>query len=206
MIDRWVNNFTAVKSMNESRFWIFFTMIFDYHNLHRQGMLRSVAHPQSPLRWELLSVDVDYESTMLNTDGVNPIKVDVIEENDVETLTSGISKLSIPGEKENLKCEQCGATYNKPWTLRNHMKNKHNLEVKETHECNTCQKEFSTSAKLEKHKQSHERNFVCDLCDEVFMEKLLLTQHKKEHLVCKICSRSCENTYALTRHVRSHKV
>ena len=23
-----------------------FTMIFDYHNLHQQGMLRSVAHPQ----------------------------------------------------------------------------------------------------------------------------------------------------------------
>jgi hypothetical protein len=68
-LHRWVNKFTSVKSMNESRFWMFFTVIFDLHNLLKQGKLRSVANPKSPLRWELLPDLVDYEPSLLQMSG-----------------------------------------------------------------------------------------------------------------------------------------
>ena len=66
---KWVNKFTSVKAMNESRFWMFFTVIFDLHNLQKQGRLRSVAHPKSPLRWELLADQDDWEPLLLRISG-----------------------------------------------------------------------------------------------------------------------------------------
>ena len=36
---KWVNKFTAVKSMSGPRFWMFFTILFDLHNLSIQGKL-----------------------------------------------------------------------------------------------------------------------------------------------------------------------
>ena len=71
IITRWVNKFTSVKAMNESRFWSFFTYIFDLHNLMKQGNLRSVANPRSPLRWELLPNLDDFEPSLLQMSGNN---------------------------------------------------------------------------------------------------------------------------------------
>ena len=61
--------FTSVKSMNESRFWMFFTVISDLHNLQKQDQLRSIANPRSPLCWSLLPEHIDYESTLLKLPG-----------------------------------------------------------------------------------------------------------------------------------------
>lgn len=66
---KWVNKFTSVKSMNESRFFLFFTVIFDLHNLQKARKLRSVAHPMSPLRWELLGSITDFEPMLLKLKG-----------------------------------------------------------------------------------------------------------------------------------------
>ena len=65
------------------------------------------------LRWELLYVDDDYESTMRCTIEVFQIDVVAIKENDVETLAICISKLSIHGGKNELNCEQCCSTNKK---------------------------------------------------------------------------------------------
>jgi uncharacterized C2H2 Zn-finger protein len=53
--------------MNESRFFFFFIVIFDLHNLQKEGRLRSVAHPRSPVRWQLLLDQQDFEPTLLKS-------------------------------------------------------------------------------------------------------------------------------------------
>ena len=55
--------------MNESRFWFFFTVIFDLHSLQKEGKLRSVANPKSPLRWDILKDQADYEPSLLRLKG-----------------------------------------------------------------------------------------------------------------------------------------
>ena len=62
---KWVNKFTSVKSMNESRFWFFFTVIFDLHNLQMENKLRSTANPKSPLRWENVQDQINHEPSLL---------------------------------------------------------------------------------------------------------------------------------------------
>ena len=47
--------------------------------------------------------------------------------------------------------------------------------------------------------------FVCDECQEVFLDQAALKTHSKSHLVCKICKRVCDSKSALKRHVTSHK-
>ena len=88
------------------------------------------------------------------------------------------------------------------------MKKKHGIEDSQNSDfdCRKCGLKFKDSKSLSSHAKSHEKLYVCDACQEVFLERADLTEHKKIHLVCKICSRSCETTYALTRHMRSHKV
>ena len=66
----WVNKFTNVKSMNESNFYIFFSVIFDYHNLHNQGMLRSTANPMSSYRWSLVENVEEIVPSLLNSGNV----------------------------------------------------------------------------------------------------------------------------------------
>ena len=113
---KWVNRFSAVKSMNESRFFLFFTLVFDLHNLKKQGNLRSQAHLRSPLRWKLLPKQRNWEATLL-----------VIEdEKAVSELEVTLDGLSINDKQADpLVCQECGVVYKKPWTLKSHMIKKH---------------------------------------------------------------------------------
>ena len=44
---------------------MFLTLLFDLHNLVKEGKLRSEANPKSPLRWQLLNDIPDYERNLL---------------------------------------------------------------------------------------------------------------------------------------------
>jgi len=202
---KWVNKFTSVKSMNESRFWMFFTIIFDLRNLQKQGTLRSVAHPKSPLRWELLPYQEDPEPSLLTASD------DVTEEETTleDDFVDGLEKLTLePAKKEeSLDCKVCGAKYKKPWTLKSHMKNKHGANESEpvTFKCDICDAFLSDKKRLDNHMKTHEKIFVCSDCQEVFFDKISLTSHFKTHLICTICERKCESKYSLSRHMKSHK-
>ena len=123
---KWVNKFTSVKSMNESRFFLFFTVIFDLHNLQKNNQLRSHAHPGSPLRWELLPDQRDYEATLLEIPVATETAVEVenevpkvagnTEEADLASITNTMKNLEI--NQQSLICDDCGAVYKKPWTLK----------------------------------------------------------------------------------------
>ena len=130
------------------------------------------------------------------------------EETAVPDLAAELDGLNIEDSLEVFVCKLCAAVYKKSWTLRTHMRKKHNEE--NSFNCDQCSLTFSDAKGLEVHvavhAKPHERIFVCDICEEVFFDKSKLTVHKKKHLVCKICNRVCDNTYALTRHIRSHNV
>ena len=199
---KWVNKFTSVKPMNESRFFMFFTVIFDLHNLYKTGELRSVAHPGSPLRWELLPDQKDYEETLLEISdpeingSASASNNDDIGDTELTGITDALNSLNI--KETVLTCDDCGATYKKPWTLKNHRIKKHG----KADIGNQDGESENASAQI----KSQQKLFVCKECQEVFFEKNCLVEHKKVHLVCKVCSRSCDSTYALTRHIRSHKL
>ena len=138
--------------MNESRFFMFFTVMFDLHNLQKEGKLRSVAHPRSPLRWQLLSDPQDYESLLLKT------KADISDD-----VIDIFQDMEINDEKEDIfPCSECDNIYKKPWTLKTHLRKKHNiskdgLEFK----CDICEEVFPDQNNLAKHKKIHQTIFAC---------------------------------------------
>ena len=121
------------------------------------------------------------------------------EETGVPDLAAELDGLNIEDSLEAFVCKLCNAVYKKSWTLRTHMRKKHNED--NSFNCDQCSSTFSDAKGLAVHAKSHERIFVCDMCEEVFFDKSKLTMHKKKHLICKICNRVCDNTYALTRHI-----
>ena len=227
---KWVNSFTAVKSMNQSHFWMFFTVIFDYHNLNKQKQLRSVVHPFSPLGWELLPQQLDIESSLLTLSTLET------EEETLqpvfESVLDQFSAIDLDGDGMKLTCKECNTTYKKEWTLRNHMNKKHghnnpgpcecdkcyeifnnmkNLSdhIKSTHAihiCEFCEEVFFRKSDLKTHIQTHTKLFPCSECQLKFPDKAILKEHRKEHFICNICARKCESEYYLDRHRKSHKV
>ena len=201
---KWCNQFTSVKGMNESHFWFFFTVVFDMHNLHVEGRLRSIAHPQSAFRWDALKL-MDCEPSLL--DGQDEEVVD--KDNSLTLLEDGLSGLSIGKglpDEVSYKCDDCGAKYKKPWLLKSHMKKKHETvpEV-DVYKCNECEASFDSQRNLNRHVKTHEKLFDCVECGEVFLSKSELKIHSKVHIVCKICGKPFNTDYLLKRHVKSHK-
>ena len=190
----WINKFTAVKAMNESRFFLFFVAIFDYHNLSVSGFLRSVAHPRSDHRWASLPKQDDVEPSLLilKDEAVVYAEENVLstteQDGELGNVVDEIASLSLEKNIEKFKCNECGSEYKKPWTLKNHIKKKHG------------------EANLSGSGQTVERFHVCKVCSEVFSSKLALIDHQKLHLSCQICGRTCESKFALKRHIMCHKL
>ena len=196
---RWVNGFTSVKSMNESRYWMFFLAVFDYHNLHNlgNGHLRSVAHPQSSLRWETLpNRETDFEASLFGYSGADDL-VTLDEPDELDSLTPLLQNLGIstsddplPEKDATLKCPPCPFTYKKPWTLRTHLRKKHDIiEEEATKEpkftCEICMESFRLESEYEEHKPVH--MFVCKICNERFWRESEYEAHKPIHVICDIC-------------------
>ena len=127
----WINKFTAVKAMNESRFFLFFVAIFDYHNLSTSGFLRSVVHPRSDHRWASLPLQDDVEPSllMLKDEAVvnaeEKVLVSTEQDGELGTVVEELASLNLEKSIEKFKCDECGSEYKKPWTLKNHIKKKH---------------------------------------------------------------------------------
>ena len=219
-------------------FGFFFIVLFDLHNLSRQGKLRSVANPKSSLRWELLGFLIDVEPSLIQSKNENidiqtessmtqsKSRADICEpsaeetrERELEDITNNINKMTL----NQYICNICGAKYKVPWTLKSHMvkKNKHIISCKfcndkfddqlshdihmsnHSFSCSECGITLFDKETLEKHKQTH--ILICDYCKELFLDKEAYCEHKKIHLICKVCTKKCENMKQLNRHVATHK-
>jgi KRAB domain-containing zinc finger protein len=120
----------------------------------------------------------------------------------LDKLTLGVEEVV-----DTFPCLECGAVYRKPWTLRTHMKKKHNFTENEpVFTCEECDANFRDMNHLSKHKKTHEKIFVCKKCEEVFFSRKEINDHMKIHLVCDICARVCNSEYLLKRHISSHNL
>ena len=136
----------------------------------------------------------------------NP-QTELLEDELVEPFKDMSIETEVFKKEESFPCKECGAVYKKPWTLKQHMKKKHEItEELSEFNCNLCDAVFHDQSKLTKHVKIHAKIFVCQECKEVFFEKGDLNKHVKTHLVCKVCSRVCESQFYLNRHIRSHKI
>ena len=185
---KWVNKFTSVKAMNGPQFWMFFTYIFDLHNLSKEDKLRSSVNPLSEHRWNNSSTTSDYERLLninadTNEENVNEENTLLESSPDVDIdVADKLDNMSL--EPKKYVCEECGAKYKVPWTLKSHMTKKHSTK-----------ENVSTFEKI----------FICKECSEIFTSKLLLEDHEKVHCICPICKRQCISKSDFKRHLTNHK-
>ncbi|XP_023213210.1 zinc finger protein SNAI2-like [Centruroides sculpturatus] len=78
--------------------------------------------------------------------------------------------------------------------------------------CNSCDKSFSTSNGLSKHRQFHcslhsKKSFSCKHCDKVYVSLGALKMHIRTHTLpckCKLCGKAFSRPWLLQGHIRTH--
>ena len=137
---RKVNSHSNCKSMNESRYFLFWLYNLDLHNLDREG-LASAADPRLDYRWSKVVVkDADLtEITKMNID-------------ELEEVSAKLKAVFIDSNK--FSCEDCGGEFSSKGYLENHREKKHG-EVMKPFECEECNKILQSKRNLEDHKAKH---------------------------------------------------
>ncbi|XP_037082510.1 protein hunchback-like, partial [Pollicipes pollicipes] len=131
----------------------------------------------------------------------------------------------------DFKCSQCDFSTHSNVSLKDHMKEEHNIEIKDymdepgvrvprvnasgkvrLHKCKFC--DFKTATQVEhwEHLKSHiapEKRFWCHVCPFITDVKHHLTYHLRNHFnskpfKCNKCEYSCVNKSMLSSHMKSH--
>ena len=116
--------------------------------------------------------------------------------------------------KRRKKCNFCSKSFINNSSLNRHIKALHMLKQK-SYECLFCDKKFSQSQDLKRHKQVHENryeSYKCDQCDKTYqrddtLKRHVKTVHKKipnqEKYKCKMCNKVFLGRLdSLKRHVK----
>ena len=95
------------------------------------------------------------------------------------------------GNERPYKCKECDADYMKADDLKTHMM-RHNDSF--PFRCDICDKGFRYSSGLKRHIESHEREYRCRECNEVFPREHQLKEHSYRHTgiwpyTCPICDK-----------------
>ena len=105
----------------------------------------------------------------------------------------------------------CQKTFGSILSLRGHVTRHH--QEKKFHQCNECEKKYSTKHHLKRHVDSIHRNksHKCDFCTKSYTMKDTLNDHIKDFHGgrlhnCKICEKAYPRRSSLTSHMKSiHK-
>ena len=112
-------------------------------------------------------------------------------------------------------CPHCGKTLKKGY-LNRHIQNIHKGE---THKCDECNSEFSSSDNLKRHIESvHEgKRFKCEQCDYIAADKRYVIEHqdrkhplypgyKPDHMYkCDQCNKELRSKFSLRKHQYQHQ-
>ncbi|XP_011615341.1 zinc finger and BTB domain-containing protein 40 isoform X1 [Takifugu rubripes] len=106
-------------------------------------------------------------------------------------------------------CRECGKGYSQAHGLSIHLQTFHNLS--EPHDCQKCCLSFSTLEEHRQHMQEfHPKEFhKCPTCDKVFTSSALLDKHKSTHVgskpfSCDLCNKSYQQLSGLWYHNRTN--
>ncbi|XP_061713731.1 zinc finger protein ZFP2-like [Cydia pomonella] len=126
----------------------------------------------------------------------------------VVSVTEHKRRMHAPGELP-FECAECGRRCASKSLLDVHMLT-HTRDYK--HECDVCQKKFSSKTFLSMHRREvheKERNHQCEFCPKAFFKKDKLKEHIRCHTnerpyTCNECARSFTKKILLTKHLTSH--
>ncbi|CAL8111132.1 unnamed protein product [Orchesella dallaii] len=105
-----------------------------------------------------------------------------------------------------VSCEICGNEYVTPNGLSMHMKE----HSKEAYHCKICDKYYGAKSRYDDHMRSlhsDERKFACELCGFTCKTSGVLSRHRLTHtkpFVCNVCDRSFARRFTLNSHMNMH--
>ena len=184
-----VNSHSNCKSMNESKYFLFWLYNLDLHNLDREDLV-AASDPRTQYRWLKITIrEVDLnEITKMN-----------IEE--IDRVIEKVESISL--EEQNLHvCDDCGGGFSSEGYLENHKEKKHGDIVK-PFMCIECNKILKSKRNLEDHIQKLHR--TCKQCNTKFENGADLELQRREHTTCTICKADMKTKFKLERHMNTHK-
>ena len=185
-----VNEHKNVKSMNESRFFLFWLYQMHLHNLDIEGLASVMSNPQVEFRWDQIKIiPVNYENLSLKLTAL-----------DASEAMEKLNQSSNPAHK----CPLCEEVFGEEAELSAHISRVH----PETHpanprECKECGKILGSAQSLTRHITSIHR--TCKTCKMLFETADQLQQHKTIHTTCQTCGKDCGFPSKLKAHMESHK-
>ena len=187
---RKVNSHSNCKSMNESKYFLFWLYNLDLHNLNIEDLV-CASDPRTQYRWLKLNIrEVDIKDVEKMT--LNEENAEIVE------ITEKLENVQI----ESFVCDDCGGGFKSQGYLKLHRERKHG-EVLKPFMCNECDKILQSKRNLEDHVKKIHR--ICKLCNMNFDNGNDLIRHKKIHTTCSVCDVDMVTKYRLERHLKTHK-
>ena len=183
-----VNSHSNCKSMNESRYFLFWLYNLDLLNLDKEDLV-AASDPRTQYRW--LKIDIKE----VDLCDVNKMTVE-----DLEEIVEKVKTVSLEDQSMHV-CEECGGGFSSKGYLDSHKEKKHG-EIMKPFMCKECDKILKSKRNLEDHILKSHR--TCKQCSMKFENGIILEKHRKEHTTCDICKTDFKTKYKFERHMNTH--
>ncbi|KAJ8901401.1 hypothetical protein NDN08_007247 [Rhodosorus marinus] len=140
-----------------------------------------------------------------------PISHSILQRAIMSVLEKKEQENAVSGDKdaERFKCDRCGASFTRIWSLRRHVAGVH--EENRQFACELCSRTFKQSGHLQEHlRTNHSRNggHSCEICRKRFGVKSKLERHMyQKHsnirmYECELCLKKYKDAHGLKTHVK----